>query len=618
MSMPRRNPFLNLCALAFLGFFFVPGAFSQSTYYIDYVNGSNSNPGAKAQPWKTHPRMASGLDTGAACVATPPRYSHVAGDRFYFKGGVVWPAACFAMVVDGYGGLSSLVRDYYGIEKDPNGVITWYDPASREPGCASPHLVTKDRDAAGNLWGKTLTLRTSCQPVFDAGHAVVPQGTNDGDRGFMVWIRYSYIEFDNFEMRYRLVPGRHTGATFLNIADSDGVLVHHLYLHGAETLVVPITTISRTANVVTVVTSVPHQLYTGDGIVIESTGTALDGYCTETSGPACAITVGNTTQIHFTKTGTDVAAVHVGNVISQMNSTFMISTGSSPNLTVDSIDVDNSEYNVTRNGTSGVWAVRNLTNSVIHDVETLVLGGGDAVGNVLYNACWCPAAGNCLSYDPTQHTNGFYQIYGGTIANNLIYNFGCNAAIFYPNPEADSSFCPGGAGHGNTVNIYNNVAKVGQGPSQIYMFDINPMNYGGDADCDTVNVWNNTVENTADYMLRVTPGRAKITNLVIRNNHFITPSGIQIGPGCGASVVNCTLDHNLSQTIAAANSQGYTDANSFAPMLESSSTVGAGVNLSTSNIVRLKNGRPPLPAPWDIGAYQYGPSPPSGLTIAVR
>jgi hypothetical protein len=102
-------------------------------------------------------------------------------------------------------------------------------------------------------------------------------------------------------------------------------------------------------------------------------------------------------------------------------------------------------------------------------------------------------------------------------------------------------------------------------------------------------VWNNTLENVADYIMRITPGRGKLTNFFFQNNHFITPSGIAIGPGCGTSAVNCTLDHNLSQTIVSASSEGYTYANNFAPMLESNSTVGAGVNLSTSDIARLKN-----------------------------
>jgi hypothetical protein len=476
MSMPRINWLLNLCALVVLGVLLIPEAFSQSTYYIDYANGSNNNPGTKAQPWKTHPRMASGLDTGATCVTAPPRYIHVAGDRFYFKGGVVWPAACFQMVVDGYGGSSSLVRDYYGIEKDPKGVITWYDPASSEPGCASPALVVKNSDADGNAWGKTLTLRSSCQPVFDAGHAIVPLGPSDGDRGFMVWLRNSHIELDNVEMRNRLIPGRQPGATFLQVGEGDDVLVHHLYLHGMETLVVPIATISRISNVVTVVTSQPHQLISADGVVIEGTGTALDGYCTETSSPTCAITIDSATQIHYPQTGANVAAVHVGNAISTMNANFAIISYATTNLTADSIEVDNSEYNATRNGSSGVWAIRNLTNSVIHDVETLVLGGGDATGNVMYNACWCPAGSHCLSYDPTQHTNGIYQIYGGTIANNLFYNFGCNAAELYPNPQQDNSVCPGGTGAGHASYIYDNVAKIGAGQNQFYLLDIVPYN----------------------------------------------------------------------------------------------------------------------------------------------
>lgn len=53
-----------------------------ATYYIDYVNGKDSNEGtAKSTPWKRCPGMA-GFDG---------KYNHTNGDVFVFKGGVTWP-----------------------------------------------------------------------------------------------------------------------------------------------------------------------------------------------------------------------------------------------------------------------------------------------------------------------------------------------------------------------------------------------------------------------------------------------------------------------------------------------------------------------------------------------
>src|SRR6266852_3392189 len=82
---------------------------SGRVFYIDYSGGSNSNNGtSKDSPWKSHPYM----QTGSGCTGTgsAPSYTHAAGDRFIFKGGVTWPAACFRLYVPA-GGTSGAV-DY--------------------------------------------------------------------------------------------------------------------------------------------------------------------------------------------------------------------------------------------------------------------------------------------------------------------------------------------------------------------------------------------------------------------------------------------------------------------------------------------------------------------------
>src|SRR5436190_22352592 len=59
---------------------------SATTYYIDYSAGSDSSSGnSKSSPWQRHPFMKGFAGS----------YSHSAGDRFIFKGGVTWPNACF-------------------------------------------------------------------------------------------------------------------------------------------------------------------------------------------------------------------------------------------------------------------------------------------------------------------------------------------------------------------------------------------------------------------------------------------------------------------------------------------------------------------------------------------
>src|SRR5215212_3372194 len=78
-----------------------------TTYYIDFGAADDSKTGtSKSTPWKRCPGMAG---FGGS-------YSHQAGDRFIFKGGVTWSKSCFQMKVTA-GGSSDTNRDYYGVDQ---------------------------------------------------------------------------------------------------------------------------------------------------------------------------------------------------------------------------------------------------------------------------------------------------------------------------------------------------------------------------------------------------------------------------------------------------------------------------------------------------------------------
>ncbi len=82
---------------------------AQGTYYLDAVNGKNyptNNGTSTSTPWQYHPYSKLGVLTG---------YTHVAGDRFIYKGGVVVPEKDFPLVPQN-GGSSLSVQDYYGID----------------------------------------------------------------------------------------------------------------------------------------------------------------------------------------------------------------------------------------------------------------------------------------------------------------------------------------------------------------------------------------------------------------------------------------------------------------------------------------------------------------------
>lgn len=89
-------------------------AANAATYYIDYnaVNDS-ANGTTKSTPWKRHPYMPGFSGS----------YSHAAGDTFYFKGGVTWPASVLPMTIT-QGGSSAAARDTYSSD------VTWYNGGS--------------------------------------------------------------------------------------------------------------------------------------------------------------------------------------------------------------------------------------------------------------------------------------------------------------------------------------------------------------------------------------------------------------------------------------------------------------------------------------------------------
>lgn len=149
------------------------------TYYIDYDGGNDSNNGlSTGAAWKRHPYMAGWSGS----------YLHVSADRFIFKGGVTWPAACFPLTVAA-GGASDLGNDYYGFD------AAWY---------------------AGGSW---------TQPVFDGEYSksvCVALGS------------ISRITLDNFEMK-RVTSSANFGYGLVTGSSNSEILIDRCYLHGWRT-----------------------------------------------------------------------------------------------------------------------------------------------------------------------------------------------------------------------------------------------------------------------------------------------------------------------------------------------------------------------------------------------
>ena len=164
--------------------FFVQTALA-GTYYVDYATGSDANSGnSKAAPWKHAPQMKGFSGS----------YSHSAGDRFIFKGGVIWPVTCFQMAISA-GGSADDNRDYYGV--DP----TWF---------------------AGGAFAR---------PVFDFQHIALGSGYNSG-AGLLV--TGSNLTLDGLEMaNHRGWTGNAGwGSSTVNIQGANAnITVTNCYIH---------------------------------------------------------------------------------------------------------------------------------------------------------------------------------------------------------------------------------------------------------------------------------------------------------------------------------------------------------------------------------------------------
>jgi hypothetical protein len=158
---------------------------SGATYYIDYTTGLDSNNGtSRSTPWRSHPYMAH---FGGS-------YTHNAGDRFIFKGGVTWPNSCFAMQIKGSGSVST--PDWYGVDQG------WF---------------------SGSSWSR---------PRFDAGGTEL-SGGYDVMILFSITTPPSNVVFDNLDLSGIYWSGNKSygWVSFINLGYASNVIIQNCFVH---------------------------------------------------------------------------------------------------------------------------------------------------------------------------------------------------------------------------------------------------------------------------------------------------------------------------------------------------------------------------------------------------
>ncbi len=208
---------------------------------------------------------------------------------------------------------------------------------------------------------------------------------------------------------------------------------------------------------------------------------------------------------------------------------------------------------------------------------------------------------------------------------------------------------------GNTAYFFNNVfydnmnvAGLGGVPSGCVRF--NAVSSSGS---QTAYIANNTIDTGCQINFDKVNSPLQPWNgtAFFQNNHFIGFSNLNSAYVCNTTGA-CTITdkgNEVFQTESAANAQGYTSGNNYAPTTSTGATVGTGSSLSSSctiyssdselckgtlNVDEISGsggeianfpGNPIVArqsTSWDAGAYQFATTtqvnPPTGLTAVVQ
>jgi len=257
------------------------------------------------------------------------------------------------------------------------------------------------------------------------------------------------------------------------------------------------------------------------------------------------------------------------------------------------------------------------------------------------------------SYDPADHGAvieigccGSFNLPPGSasmIYNNIFRNTGMGEVVQTMTPSGGATY------------FFNNVMwNVSNGTNCVYIEQVDT------AVPTQFYFTNNTIDMTpyggSTCTMRVSGSTQQPFDGTIhfQNNHFIAVPGASLSGfysiGSGSSTAMADGGGNVFQTEVAANAQGYTQGNNYAPNSSSGATVGVGANLTASCLlfsadsalckgtgggvsegvgdvtiypVISLNLRPIVGA-WDAGAYMFSsasssrPSPPMGLVATVQ
>jgi hypothetical protein len=578
------------------------------TYYISQSTGSDAANGkAKATPWKHHPYMST--FTGS--------YTHHAGDCFIFKGGDDWQQADLGTGLKTLGAGSTADYDYYGVD------VTWFSGASwARPKFDAQHSATIQNciiwisasDGSGNANVTVDSLELAGEPI---------QASGEEDSIYISQL--AHVMINNVNIHDWEVTNTAAGAIDNNywggVGDNNppslaNVVLQNSLIHDEEGCFrATVVGASRTSNVATVTVSSP----------------ILSTWISGTPG-------GNTPKI--TVNGLSDPTFNMGE-------NFEIAA----NATSTTFSYSNSGSNVAVFSTGGtvtsacgmaVEFFKTITNNEVHDGGSFQLHGGQTIsGNYVHDmfGAFC----NCGSTNNT-YVDGWDGTSGNAtepayMYDNRFINANNGTGFWYPNPCTYASGVVT-----RTMYAFDNLAVWISGHTSNYAIDIDPAAGSPTTTCasgSTVNIYtyNNTIvldpsDDTACGRIGHRTGTGEITNVYNVNNFCVHTSGMDWNYN-GSDLQNTSTPvTSLTITNAQAATAGYLLTPPNYSLTSSTCngnpafcTVRAGTDLTASC-----SGLPLLPylcediagvtrpasGPWDVGAFNNTPAPPTNLVVTVH
>jgi hypothetical protein len=639
-----------------------------TTYYVDYVNGSDSNNGtSKSSPWKHAPGMLgltpSGSSTGDGCSSNCASYTPAAGDQIILKGGVVWPYTVFPFKWTWNGTSSTSLYGCQGTGCIYIGNAVGAGLPSWNSGTVTS--ITLARDLGG--WNPASPPTISCSGGGGSGAAatasVIPAASNEPlIAGFIYHTTLTASGSGYTSAPTCTISG---GGTALLAADIDRAIFDFGALQSSPPDW-PVGQCSSYPNTWTPGPSIPNfVIFSGVEVRnILQQQRQSSGTCQTPWVNIGANSTGSNLYIH----GRFVDCVAAGSCTTTQEFQDAAISPTAPYSEVANNIIENGDAYVLGTSASAAAGICGANQSCTFGTMGIATGTQTKElpvsihGNKIFSDSWqirVAGSNETTSTDPTliYGNEGWLSMFDVNISAHINRRYS-ELSTTLPQPTTIISYnnvdhnhvsgsgnqqqCPSGA----TLYFFNEViwgTGTSTPPYGIDMADV-----GGSGGC-TVYLYNDTLYNpTAGYVCWNTQTASNPTTITSQNLYCIAGPSV-VNPYWGSTPTNNTIQNQAGSSTAAnvqvasvvdsistANSQGYVQTNLFAPTSSTGDSVTFASGATTANLTSLCTGNlvplcsdingnaRPATGGWQAGAYQFAgsssPAPPApqGLTAVVN